>query len=243
KDRGRVDLPVASVDDEARWSADRERRALRYRMGDREEFDVERTDRDPRARLDDLDRNLGRARLAEPPRLGKTRREGRRIDLCAEARPQLGERADMVLVRMGEDDSGEVLLHILDEADVGHDEIDAGQVVAGEGDPEIDHQPFARLRRAIAVERAIHANFAQAPEGREYQLVVVCHSVRAFPRKRSGRSRNGRAIRLRQYPEIRGFDRVDPALSAKQQTAGAVKPFERPLPQPAAPLDPDALAE
>ena len=195
------------------------------------------------ARLDDPERNFRRARLAEPPRFGEPGGEGRRVDLDAEARPQLGKRADMILVRMGDDDADEILLHLLDEADVRHDEIDAGQVVAGEGDAEVDHQPLARLRRAIAVERAIHSDFAQAPEGREHELAVVCHSVPAFPRMRSGRSRHGRAIRLRQYPEIRGFDRFDPALPAKQQTAGAVKPFERPLPPPAAGLDADAPAQ
>ena len=224
-----VDLPVAGMDDEAGRRADRERRALRDRMGDGNEFDVERADLEPRARLDDPDRNLRRARLAEPARFGEAGGEGRRIDLDAEARPQLGQRADMVLVRMGDDDADEILLHLLDEADVGHDEIDARQVVAGEGDAEVDHQPLARLRRAIAVERAIHSDFAQAPERREHELAVVCHSVPAFPRKRSGRSRHGRAIRLWQYPEIRGFDRFDPAPLAKQQTADAVKPLERPL--------------
>ncbi len=149
----------------------------------------------------------------------------------------------MVFVRMGDDDADEVLLRLLDEADVGHDEIDAGQVVAGEGDAEIDHQPFARLRRPIAVERAIHADFAEAAEGREHEFAVVCHSGRAFPRGRSGRSRHGRAIRLRDYPEIRSFDRFDPALPAKQQTAVSVKPHERPLARPPPILDPDSVAE
>ena len=45
-DRGRVDLPVAAMDDQAGRRADRERRAFRDRMGDRDEFDVERSDLD-----------------------------------------------------------------------------------------------------------------------------------------------------------------------------------------------------
>ena len=46
EDRSRVDLPVARMDDESGRRADRERRALGYRMGDRDEFDVERADLD-----------------------------------------------------------------------------------------------------------------------------------------------------------------------------------------------------
>ena len=43
------------------------------------------------------------------------------------------------------------LLH--QKADVRHDEIDAGQVVAGEDDAEIDHDPLRRRAVAEAVER------------------------------------------------------------------------------------------
>ena len=212
-DRGRVDLPVAGVDDEAGRRPDRQRRAFRDRMGDRHELDVERADRHARAGPDDLDRNLRRARLAEPARLGEAGGEGRGVDLSAEARPQIGERADVVLVRVGDDDADEVLPHLLDEADVRHDRVDARQVLAGEGDAEIDHQPFARLRRPVTVERAIHADFAQAPEGREHELAVVVHSGWAFPHELGRTRRDGRAIRFRRYPEVGGLDRLGSAFA------------------------------
>ena len=144
-------------------------------MGDRHEFDVERSDRHAPARGHDLDRDLGRSRLAEPARLRKTGGEGRSVDPGSEARPKVGERADVVLVRVGDDDADEVLPQPLDEADVGQDEIDPGQVVAGERDAEIDHQPLARARRPVAVERAIHADLAEASERREHQLAVIDH--------------------------------------------------------------------
>ena len=78
-------------------------------MGDGDEFDVERSDLDPVARLDDLDGNLGRAGLAQAARLGKAGGEARRVDRHAEPRPEFGERADMVLMRMGDDDADEVV--------------------------------------------------------------------------------------------------------------------------------------
>ena len=91
-------------------------------MGDGDEFDVERPDVDALPRADDLDRNLRRAGLAEPPRLEQAGRETRRDRPGAEARPKIGERADMVLMRVGDDDADEVLRDLLDEADVGHDQ-------------------------------------------------------------------------------------------------------------------------
>ena len=54
--------------------------------------------------------------------------------------------------------------------EIRHDEIDARQVVAREGDAEIDHQPLAIARRPEAIERAIHADFAEAAERREHEL-------------------------------------------------------------------------
>jgi hypothetical protein len=45
----------------------------------------------------------------------------------------------MVLMRMSDDDADEILLRLLDEAEVRHDEVDARQVLARKGDPEIDH--------------------------------------------------------------------------------------------------------
>src|SRR5208282_5341248 len=108
--RRQVELPVAGVDDEAGRRADRQGAALRYRMGDGDELDVERADVEPRSRRDDLDRNLRRAGFAETARLGEAGGETRRVDGNAEARPQIGERADMVFVGVGDDDADQVFL-------------------------------------------------------------------------------------------------------------------------------------
>ena len=72
-----------------------------------------------------LMRNLGRARFAEPTGLGEPGRKARQIDRRSQARPEFGERADVILVRMGDDDADEILPRFLDEAQIGHDEIDA----------------------------------------------------------------------------------------------------------------------
>ena len=84
----------------------------------------------------------------------------------------------MILVRMRDDKTDEVLLRLLDKGEVGHDEIRARQVLAGEGKAEIDHQPFARLDRTVAVKRAIHADLAETAERRENEFVATAHAGR-----------------------------------------------------------------
>ena len=65
---------------------------------------------------DALDRDLGRARLAEPARLREARGEAAHVDGHAEPRPKLAERADMILMGMGDDEADQVPLRLLDEA-------------------------------------------------------------------------------------------------------------------------------
>ena len=72
--------------------------------------------------------DLRRAGLGQAPRLEEADGEARRVDRRPQARPQLDERADMVLVRVGDEDAEQVLALVLDEAQVRIDEIDAGQV-------------------------------------------------------------------------------------------------------------------
>ncbi len=172
----RVDLPVAGVQQQAGRGADGERHALGDGMGDGDELDLERADLDAPAHGHDLDRDFRRAGLAQAPRFGQTRGEAAHVDGHAERGPKLGQGADVILMRVGDDEADEVALDGLHEGEVGHDEIDAGRLVAGEGQAEIDHQPFAPSRRAEAVKGAVHADFAQAAQGDKHELRVVLHA-------------------------------------------------------------------
>ena len=60
-------------------------------------------------------------------------------------RPQIGHGAQMVLVGVGQDQAVEKGPLLLDEAQVGQDDVDAGQPVVGEAEAQIDHQPAAVL--------------------------------------------------------------------------------------------------
>ena len=157
-------------------------------MGDGDEFDRERADHDPLAETDDIQRDLGRAWLAEPARLDEFRREARQVDGRVKVGPKLNEGPDVVLMRVGDDDPDQILLRLFDEVEIRHDEIDAGQVLAREADAKVDHQPPARIRRPVAVKGAIHANLAQAAERDEHELIVVRHRGSAFrPREKPTR--------------------------------------------------------
>ena len=78
----------------------------------------------------------------------------------------------MVLVGMGEHEPDEVAPLFDQEADLRHDEVDAGQVVAGEGDAEVDREPFLAALGAEAVERQVHADLADASERRKDEFFL-----------------------------------------------------------------------
>ena len=70
----------------------------------------------------------------------------------------------MVLMGMSDDDRLELAAQLLDEIDVGQDEIDARQLRSRKGHAAIDHDPLPVLGGAIAVECEVHADFANAAE-------------------------------------------------------------------------------
>ena len=82
------------------------------------------------------------------------------------------QRAEMVLMRVGQHDAEEVAALLDQIADVRQDQVDAGQFLAGEGDAEIDGDPLPAALGAEAVEREIHPDLADAAERREDKFVA-----------------------------------------------------------------------
>ena len=60
-------------------------------------------------------------------------RERRRVERHAEVGGEIGDGADMVLMAVGEDDAEQVVAILLDEGEVGQDQLDAGIIGVGEG--------------------------------------------------------------------------------------------------------------
>lgn len=82
---------------------------------------------------------------------------------------------------VGDDDAFEVLLLLGDIADIGENQIDTVQIEAGKGNAAIHHDPLALVFRTVAVQRQIHANFADAAKRQNTSssclvIVLLIHS-------------------------------------------------------------------
>src|SRR5690606_36294076 len=123
---------------------------------------------------DDGDRDRLRARLARELGPEKIRRERRRVDRYTDPRPEVDQRAEMVLVRMGDHHPRNARPFLLEIRDVGEHDVGAGRVLLLEGDAEIDREPRPVAARTEAVETEVHADLAPPAEGQEDQLVLIC---------------------------------------------------------------------
>ena len=114
-----VDLPVAGVEDIAEGRLDQQPIAFGDRVRQRDEADLERPELDASAALDDVELDLAGQpfllELAGDQAGGERRRKQRALQLLGE----IGQRADMVLVAVGQDDPGQPLLLVLDELESG----------------------------------------------------------------------------------------------------------------------------
>src|SRR6516162_4364335 len=154
-------------------SADRKRVRLWNRMSDIDEIDGKGTDRQVSAGRHDLDRNFRRTWLGSSPRLEQCRGKRGGMDRHFQPRPQVDQRAHMVLVAMGKHQREDVSALFDEIADVGQDEIDAREMLLrGEGHAAIDDDPLPPAIVAEAVDREVHPDLADAAQGCEYKLVV-----------------------------------------------------------------------
>ena len=71
-----------------------------------------------------------------------------------------------------------ILLRLLDKAEIGHDEIDARQVLASKGDAEIDHQPFARASAARSHRARNSCRFRRGRQA--VRIRIRCHPPSRF---------------------------------------------------------------
>ena len=114
-----------------------------------------------------VERNFGRAGLAETPCAHEVDGKARGMNLDAKPRPEGRERADMVLMGVSDHDAAEVFALLLEEGEVRQDEVDPGRLFAREGQAAIDQEPLAIARRAEAVGRRVHADLAEPAERNE----------------------------------------------------------------------------
>src|SRR6266478_222591 len=147
-------------------------------MRHRNELDLERSEIDAAARSHDGDRDFRRIALGGAFGLEQRGTELCRVDRAFQLRPQVDDGAEMVFVGMGQHQSDQVVALFFEERDVGHDQIDAGQMLLiAEGHAEIDREPGALLAVAQAIDRQVHADLADAAERRKGQFIRPRHQA------------------------------------------------------------------
>ena len=137
-------------------------------MGERHQSDTERADAELRIDIDNLQLDL-----FLQPFLGELVRdqaggEAIGVERYAEVGGEIGNRADMILVPMGQDDTEQVVLAILDKFEVGHHDVDPWIILRPEADAEIEHDPLA----VAAIEIGVHADLSRAAEREEKQFLA-----------------------------------------------------------------------
>ncbi len=143
-------------------------------MGDRYEIDLIRTERQVAAEGNYLyTDDIFETRFLELV-FDEMRGEGRGIERAAQLRPEMGDGADMIFMRVGQHDGTHVFALFGKVADIGHDEIDAGRgALAAEHHAAIDDDPIAIIGRTIAIGVEIHPDLARAAERQEDEFIVA----------------------------------------------------------------------
>ena len=176
-----IDFPISRMKDGAERRADRKRATFGDRMRHGDKFDIERPNRDGRSLGDDGDWNLRRARLGEALGFEKRGGEARRVEVAFKLRPRIRDRANVVLMRMSNDEAHQIAPHLFDEADIRNDEVYPWEIGAREGYAAIDHQPFDAPFAAEAIKSEVHADLAEASERHKDELVTsIVHLHKPF---------------------------------------------------------------
>ena len=103
-----VDLPVAGVEDVAERRFDQQAVALGDRVGERDIGDAERVELDRAAALDDPQADLAGQPFLLQLAGDQPGGERRRVERHLEVGGEIGQRADMVLMAVGQDDADQV---------------------------------------------------------------------------------------------------------------------------------------
>ena len=136
------------------------------------EFNAKGTDIDAAAGRHHGHRNLRRIAFRRAFGLEQRRAELRGVDRAFQSRPQIDDRAEMILVGMSQHETNEVLSLFFEKPDVRHDEIDARQMLlVTEGHTEIDREPASLMAVAEPVDRQVHADLAHATERSKHQFI------------------------------------------------------------------------
>ena len=201
-DRGRVEFEVAGVDDQARRGVDPEADGIRNRVADAERLDREIAGLDFRMRCPDrtradrpCDLSLASSSLTRDQterQFGCVNRSG------AMSGDQVGQRADMILMPVGDEDGADLVPARAQIADVGQDEVDAELLFLREADAAIDDDDVV----FVFEQEHVLADLGETAEEDQFQLDSRCWLVLLAETRRIGRRLKHFHLRRRRF---RGF--------------------------------------
>ena len=154
-----VDLEIAGVNDDAERRADRERDAIDGAMGNGDEFNFEGSDFDEAAARSDFAERGG---LEQPGFIEaffyEREGEARALHGNVEVAKDVGKRADVVFMAVGEDDGADVGAVLFQIGDIGNDEVDAEKLGFREHHARVDDENVVAEPQG----HHVHAKFAEA---------------------------------------------------------------------------------
>ena len=158
-----VQFPIAGVENPAIGRVDDQRIAFRNRVRQWHIGAIERAEVHRAAILDNAQFDAVAQPMFGELMPHQTGGKRRRIERHAQIGGEIGHRADVILMPMGQDDAEQIVLLPLDKFQIGQDQFNAGIIWVGKGHAQIDHDPFA----IAAVEIDVHANFRRAAKGQK----------------------------------------------------------------------------
>ena len=177
--------------------AQHERVRLRNGVGQRQIFEFERPDREAHARLVFNDGHF--ALGAFVPQLAAQESRGKRRDMHRrpQLRPEMRNGADMILMRMGNDDRVEPVPNRFGSGRVRDDDFDSRGHFVAEHYAEIDHDPAS----GMSVKRTVHADVADSAQRDEQDFVCggnrqARHETLPLRRWTSSRPRRVRSLSM-----------------------------------------------
>ncbi len=164
------------MEDTAVRRVDHHRAHFENRVRERDEADAERANPEIVVDIDHLDLDFIFQPLFGELVRDQPRGEAVRIERHTELGGEIGDGADMILMPVRQYDAEQVLLPVLDEFEVGHNDVDARIIVAAKGHAQIGHDPFA----VAAIEIGVHADLARSAQREKKQLLARSRHIIGF---------------------------------------------------------------
>src|ERR1022692_627133 len=158
---GGIDLEIAGVDDDSQRRGDGQRDGADDGVRYMDKLDLEWTYRQYLLRLDWIQLGFFFKLVFFQPPLYQSQREGCSVHWHADLGQEIGHRSDVVLMAVGQDQSFDLRLVLLQEGEIGHDQVHAQQFVFREHHPGVDHDDFITETDGGHV----HAELAQSAQG------------------------------------------------------------------------------